>query len=164
MTASIPDLIANDPIVARNFYLEIQGDTKDKLLLSSVSGIEIELDVVPLQQNGKDGRQQHIKTLGGVLKAPDITLTRVAPLDAAADPVWKWFDLIRTKGMKAASRNEYRRNGSIILYDSSYTEVGRYNWYNGWPSKIAVDQMSTDSNEPMKETITLVIERIERIK
>jgi len=61
------DLISNDPIVARNFYLEIDGQN---LVLSGVSGLEIELDVVSVQQNGKDGKQQHIKTLGGVLKAP----------------------------------------------------------------------------------------------
>lgn len=155
------DLISTDPIVARNFYLEIDGEN---LILSGVSGLEIELDVVPMQQNGKNGKQQHIKTLGGVLKAPDITVTRMAPLNANEDPLWKWFKKIRDAGMKAKSRAATRKNGSIVLYDSAYDEVGRFNWYNGWPSKIATDQLSTDSNEPMKETITLVVERIERIK
>jgi hypothetical protein len=51
-----------------------------------------------------------------------------------------------------------------VLYDSAYDEVGRFNWFNGWPSKIATDSLSTDSNDPMKETITLVVERIERVK
>jgi phage tail-like protein len=155
------DLISNDPIVARNFYLEIDGEN---LVLSGVSGLEIELDVVPIQQNGKDGRQQHIKTLGGVLKAPDITITRMAPLNAKNDPVWKWFLRIRDGGMKAASRADTRKNGSIVLYDSAYDEVGRFNFFNGWPSKISTDALSTDSNEPMKETIVLVVERVERIK
>jgi phage tail-like protein len=160
--AAISDLIANDPIVARNFYLEIDG--LPKLLLTSVSGIAIELDVVQMQQNGKSGRQQHIKTLGGVLKAPDITLVRVAPLDAASDALWKWFKDIRDKGMKAGARASYRKHGSIVLYDSSYEEVGRYDFVNGWPSKIEIDQMSTDSNEAMKETIILSVERIDRVK
>jgi phage tail-like protein len=155
------DLISTDPIVARNFYLEIDGAS---LILSGVSGLEIELDVVPMAQNGKDGKQQHIKTLGGVLKAPDITITRMAPLSANDDPLWKWFKQIRDGGMKAKSRAASRKNGSIVLYDSAYEEVGRFNWYNGWPSKISTDALSTDSNEPMKETITLVVERIERIK
>ena len=157
------DLINTDPIVARNFFLEIKG-IEGRLVLSGVSGLEIELDVVPLAQNGKDGKQQHIKTLGGVLKAPDITITRMAPLSAAQDPLWEWFNKIRASGMKAASRPDQRKEGSIVLYDSSYTEVGRFDWFNGWPSKIATDALSTDSNEPMKETITLVVERIERVK
>ena len=157
------DLITNDPIVARNFYLEIDGVNK-KLLLSGVSGLEIEMDVVPLQQNGQNGRQQHIKTLGGVLKAPDIQVTRMAPLDAKNDPLWMWFLQIRDGGMKAAQRTAHRKNGAIVLYDSAWDEVGRFNWYNGWPSKIATDALSTDSNEPMKENITLVVERIDRYK
>src|SRR2546430_381554 len=155
------DLIGTDPIVARNFYLNIDGEN---LVLSGVSGLDIELEVVPLNQNGKDGKQQHIKTLGGTLKAPDLSITRMAPLSAESDPLWKWFKDIRDGGMKADSRESKRKNGSIVLYDSSYTEVGRFNFFNGWPSKIGTDALSTDSNEPMKETITLVVERIERVK
>jgi phage tail-like protein len=154
------DLINNDPIVARNFYLEIDGNPS--LLLTGVSGLEIELDVVPMQTNGKDGKQQHIKTLGGLLKAPDIQITRMAPLDAKNDPLWDWFLKIRTSGMHATARAEHRKHGAIVLYDSGWKPVGRFDWYNGWPSKIATDALSTDSNEPMKENITLVVERIER--
>jgi phage tail-like protein len=156
------DLINHDPIVARNFYLEIDGE--GSLVLSGVTGLEIELDVVSIAQNGKDGKQQHIKTLGGVLKAPEIVVTRMAPLDAKNDPLWKWFLRIRDGGMKASSRPDTRKSGSIVLYDSAYDEVGRFNWFNGWPSKIATDSMSTDSNEPVKESITLQVERITRVK
>ncbi|MDT4933696.1 MAG: hypothetical protein QOK11_1588 [Pseudonocardiales bacterium] len=155
------DLISTDPIVARNFYLEIDGEN---LVLSGVSGLDIELEVVPVQQNGKDGKQQHIKTLGGSIKAPDLSISRMAPVSAINDPMWKWFTDIRTKGMKANTRQDNRKNGSIVLYDSTYTEVGRFNFFNGWPSKISTDALSTDSNDPMKETITLVVERIERVK
>jgi phage tail-like protein len=88
----------------------------------------------------------------------------MAPLSANDDPLWKWFKKIRDGGMKAKARSATRKNGSIVLYDSSYEEVGRFNWYNGWPSKISTDALSTDSNEPMKETIVLVVERIERVK
>lgn len=155
------ELISSDPIVARNFYLEIDDV---KLVLSGVSGLEIELDVVPIAQNGQFGRQQHIKTLGGQLKANDITITRMAPTSAKDDALWKWFLRIRAAGMKATGRALTRKNGSIVLYDSAYDEVGRFNFFNGWPSKIATSELSTDSNEPMKETITLVVERVERIK
>jgi phage tail-like protein len=154
------DLISNDPIVARNFYLELPDAN---LVLSGVSGLEIELDVVSIAQNGKDGKQQHIKTLGGVLKAPQITVTRMAPLDATKDPIWKWFLKIRDGGMKASARATTRKHGSIVMYDTPGSRVGQFDFYNGWPSKIATDSMSTDSNEPMKETIVLEVERIERV-
>jgi phage tail-like protein len=155
------DLVSTDPIVARNFYLEIDSD---RLLLIGIAGLEIELDVVNMNTNGKDGRQQHIKTLGGTIKAPDITVTRFAPLSAKDDPIWKWFLQIRDGGMKASNRATSRKNGSIVLYDSAYDEVGRFNWFNGWPSKISTSELTTESQEPMKETIVLSVERIERIK
>ena len=154
-------LINTDPIVARNFYLEIDGEN---LVLSGVSGLDIELEVVSIQQNGKDGKQQHVKTLGGTLKVPDLTITRMAPLSAIDDPMWKWFKTIRDGGMKAGARDASRKNGSIVLYDSSFTEVGRFNFFNGWPSKIGTDAVSTESNDAVKESITLVIERLDRIK
>ena len=155
------DLIATDPIVAQNFYLEIDGE---KLLLSGVSGLDMELDVVTVQQNGKDGKRQLVKTLGNALKVPDISITRMAPMDAVGDALWKWFNQIRDSGFKGTDRADNRKNGSLVLYDSAFKEIGRFNFYNGWPSKISTDQVGTDSNEPVKETVTLVIERLERVK
>lgn len=153
-------LISDEPIVARNFFLNIPGE--DTLVLSGVSGLDVELDVVNVSQNGKNGKQEHIKTIGGVLKTPDISVTRMAPADAQKDPLWKWFIDIRDHGFK--SRSDKRKDISIVLYDVGGTEVGRFNVFGAWPSKIGTDALSTDSNEPMKESITLVNERIERVK
>jgi phage tail-like protein len=153
-------LIATDPIVARNFFLDIPGEST--LILSGVTGLDVELDVVNVAQTGKSGKQEHIKTLGGALKVPDVSVTRVAPASAIEDPLWKWFIDIRDHGFK--DRADKRKNISIVLYDTTLTEVGRFNFTNAWPSKIATDALSTESNEPVKETITIVCERIERIK
>lgn len=155
------DLISTDPIVAQNFYLEIDGDN---IVLSGVSGLDVEHDVVTIQQVGKDGKAQSVKTRGNALKAGDITVTRMAPMDAMSDPIWKWFKTIRSTGFAGAARATNRKNGSIVLYDTAFTEVGRFNFFNGWPSKISTDGVSTDSNEAVKETITLVIERLDRVK
>jgi phage tail-like protein len=156
------DLISTDPLIARNFALQIDGDIIS--LLSGVSGLDLEVEVVALQQNGVGGKQQHIKTLGGHIKAPDLSLTRMAPIDAMADPLWKWFLEVRNSGIKAADRTNNRKNGSVVIYDSAYSELARFNFTNGWPSKIATDALSTDSNDAVKETITLVCERIDRVK
>lgn len=154
------DLISTDPIVAQNFYLEIDGET---IILSGVSGLDVEHDVVTIQQNGPTGKMQVVKTRGNVAKAPDLTITRMAPSDAMSDPIWKWFIAIRDKGL-TMNRASARKNGSIVLYDTSFAEVGRFNFIKGWPSKIATDAVSTESNEAVKETITLVIERLDRVK
>jgi phage tail-like protein len=154
------DLIATDPIVAQNFYLEIDGEN---IILSGVSGLDVEHDVVTIQQNGPTGRMQVVKTRGNTQKAPDLTITRMAPSDAMADPIWKWFIAIRDKGL-TMDRASARKNGSIVLYDTSFVEIGRFNFMKGWPSKIATDAVSTESSEAVKETITLVIERLDRVK
>ncbi len=154
-------LINTDPLVARFFYLEIDGES---LTLTGVSNLGMEMEVVQIAQNGKDGKQQIVQTLGGALKVPDITMTRMAPVEATNDPVWKWFLEIRDKGMTAENRDKVRKNASVVLYDSSAKELGRFNLFNAWPSKISTDALSTDSNDPMKETITFVAERIDRVK
>jgi phage tail-like protein len=156
------DLINSDPIVAQNFFLEIDGSVIS--MLSGVSGLDVEVDVVTMQQAGPNGKVQTVKTLGSANKAPDLQLTRMAPADAMGDAMWKWFTDIQGKGMAISSRGDHRKNGSIVLYDSSNKETGRFNFTNGWPSKISTDSLSVDSNEALKETITLVCERIERVK
>jgi phage tail-like protein len=66
--------------------------------------------------------------------------------------------------MAGANRTDNRKNGSIVLYDTAAKEVGRFNFFNGWPSKISTDQMSSESNDAIKENITIVIERLDRVK
>lgn len=153
------DLISNDPIVARNFSLDIDGEPS--LPLTGISGYSIEMEVVSVDQNTPNG-QIHLKTLGGTIKAPTITVKRITPLDAASDPVWSWFNSIRVGGMKAKSRATYRKSCSIFLYDSAYEIVGEFVLTNAWPSKIESDEVSTSAQEAMKETITFECERLDR--
>jgi phage tail-like protein len=153
-------LISTEPIVARNFYLDIPGATT--LVLQSVSGLDVEINVVPTTQNGRKGKQEHVKTIGGTTLTPEVTMTRMAPQDSKKDPLWKWFLDIRENGFK--SRTDKRKTVSIILYDVGGKEVGRFNIFGAWPSKISTDSLSTESNEPMKETIILVCESIRRVK
>ncbi len=155
-------LISTDPLIAQNFFLEIDGSVVT--ILASVSGLDIEMEVASTQQVGKDGKSQTIKTLAGRNKAPDLSLVRRAPADSTSDKLWGWFNDIMSKGIKLGDRTNQRKNGSVVLYDSTHTEVARFNFTNGWPSKISTDQLSVDSNDPVKETITLTIERLERVK
>lgn len=156
------DLINNDPLIARNFFLEVDGEVVS--ILTSVSGLDVEMDVATITQVGKNGQAQTVKTLGAPNKAGDLSLVRQAVPDSTSDKLWGWFHSIRTKGMQQDQRTTLRKNGSVVLYDASHKEVARFNFTNGWPSKIATDQLSVDSNDPVKETITLTIESLERVK
>ena len=161
MPDSAVNSVTDDALVGRNFFLDIDGD---KIYLTGVSGLDMELDVVEVNQNLPNGKQVHMKVLGGGLKAPTFTVTRIAPVDTGKDPIWKWFNEIRTKGMSAGSRSAERKNGSVIIYDASLAEVGRFNFVNSWPSKISTSDLSSDSNDAVKETITLNCEFIDRVK
>ena len=156
------DLINNDPIVSQNFFLEIDGSVVS--ILSSVSGLDIEMEVVSMEQAGANGKVQVIKTLGKSNKAPDLSLVRMAPPDMTQDKLWGWFNDIRDKGMLLSDRSNNRKNGSIVMYDSTNAEIARFNFTNGWPSKISTDALSAEGNDPVKETITLTCERFERVK
>ncbi|HVF06458.1 MAG TPA: phage tail protein [Frankiaceae bacterium] len=156
------DLISHDPLISQNFFLEIDGEVVS--VLSSVSGLDIEVEVASIQQAGKTGKSQMVRTLGNQNKAPELQLARMAPVDSTSDKMWTWFNEIRDKGMVVGERAKSRKNGSIVIYDTSNAEACRFNFYNAWPSKIATDQLSIDSQDPVKESITLQCERLERVK
>ena len=150
------DLINEDPIIARNFYLEIDGG--DKVPLTGISGFDVEVDVVDVNQNLPGGQQVHIKTRGGTLQVSAVTLSRVAPSSVTSDPIWPWFMLIREEGTAGQ-----RKNGSIVLTDQVGKELARYNFFNGWPSKITTGDMEVGANNHLTEQITLVSERMDRV-
>lgn len=159
---SAAGLINHEPLVSHSFFMEIDGAVFSHL--SGVSGLDVEVEVVSVTQVGANGQRQTVKALGGQIKSPDLTLTRMAPADAGNDKLWKWFNDIRDKGMANAKMTEQRKNGSIVIYDTMNVEVSRFNFFNAWPSKITTDALSVDSNDAVKESITLVCERLERVK
>ncbi|MEY2450520.1 MAG: hypothetical protein QOD92_94 [Acidimicrobiaceae bacterium] len=158
----ITELLKNDPLVVSNFYLEIDG--AEIATLTEVSGLDIEVEVVESKQTGKAGQHQVMKSLGQAKPPGDLSVKRVAPLDIGNDPLWKWFNDIRDKGMKIGDRGGNRKNGSIVIYDTTNTEVARWNFFNGWPSKISNDAFTAGGTEAVSETITITIERLERKK
>lgn len=156
------ELFNGDPLIAQNFFLEIDGSVVSVLI--SVSGLDVEMEVATSQQVGETGKSGIVKTLAGRNKQGDLTLTRLAPPDSTQDKLWGWFHDIRNKGILQADRTNNRKNGSVVLFDSTHKEVARFNFTNGWPSKISTDQLSVDSNDPVKESITMTIETLERVK
>jgi phage tail-like protein len=158
----VTDIIKHDPLVASNFWLEIDGATVS--MLSEVSGLDLEIEVVEIKQTSQNGVFAPFKSMGQAKMAGELTVKRMAPLDIDNDPIWKWFNDLRDKGMGIKDRAGKRKNGSVVIYDASNVEVARWNFYNSWPSKISSDSFSSTSAEPVSETVTLAIERLERKK
>lgn len=158
----MPNFLEQDTLIAQNFFLEIKGEVVS--YLSGVSGLDISMEVAEVVQAAPDGKKVIRKMLGTHIKPADLSLTRVAPTDMTGDPLWGWFNAIYKKGMPVGDRTAQRKDGSIVMYDSTGKEIARFNFFDGWPSKISTDALSVDSNDPVKETITLTIERLERVK
>ncbi len=78
--------------------------------------------------------------------------------------LWKWFNEIREKGMAVNNRGGERKDGSIVIYDTTMTEIARWNFYKAFPTKISQDSLTVGSNDPVSESITMVHEKLERKK
>jgi phage tail-like protein len=152
----------SDPLVANHFFLEIDGEVVAQL--SEVSGLDVELEVAEIQQQLASGQYEQRKAFSKPKWTGEISIKRLAPVDATQDALWKWFNSIREKGMKISSLDQQRKNGSVVIYDSTLAEVARWNFYNAWPSKISNDSFTVGGNDPISETVTLQHEKLERTK
>jgi phage tail-like protein len=58
--------------------------------------------------------------------------------------------------------DDARRNGSIIMFDQTLTEVARWNFENAWPVKVSGPAVKADSNEFGIEELVLTHEGLYR--
>lgn len=156
------DLVKDDPLVGTTFFLEIKGETITNL--TSVDGLSMEVETSDVVQRTTSGVYTQHVAMAKPKFTGQLTLKRYAPLDATADTVWTWFLAIRNKGMPAANRSSQRKEGSIVIYDTSMAEIARWNFTDAWPSKIETDGLDVTKNDPVSETITLQYESLVRSK
>ena len=156
------NIIKDDPLVVNHFFLEIDGEVISQL--SEVNGLDIELEVVDFQQQLPSGQYAQSKAISKPKWNGELTVKRLAPLDATQDAIWKWFETIRKKGMSITSLDSERKNGSVVIYDSALKEIARWNFMNAWPSKISTDSFNVTGNDPVSESVTIQYEQLDRVK
>jgi phage tail-like protein len=152
MPLGLPSL-PNDALASYHFSVEI--DNTEIAQFSELSGITSEIDVIELKENMKDGKPL-VKKLPGARKPPTITLKRAK---SASMDLWNWH-----YAMYQGNVGEARRNGSVVLYDFQFGEVARYNFLNGWVSKITMGAAKAGANEVLTEECTIVCEELIRVK
>ena len=57
-----------------------------------------------------------------------------------------------------------QENGSVVIYDTTMTEIARWNFYEAWPSKMESDGFDVTKTDPVSESITLQYDSLERKK
>lgn len=132
-----------DPFLSYNFIVEIDGIARAGF--REASGLDSTQDPVEYRE-GTDA--QTSRKLAGMVKYGNITL--------------KWgitddHELLKWR-QKVADGSPDRRNGSIVLLDSTGREKIRWNFHEAWPTKWTGPSFNASSNEVAIETLELAHE------
>ncbi len=134
-----------DPYLGYNFLVEIDGITQAGF--QEVSGLDVSTDSVDYREGADPA---HVRKLPGIHKYGAITLKRGI---TDSSELWKWR-------MTVVSGKAERKNGSIILLDSSGTERIRWNFFMAWPSKWTGPSFNASSAAVAIETLEITPEEI----
>ncbi len=115
----------------------------------AAEGMSMEISVIEHQENKIGGLPVLVK-LPGHVKYGDITLKRGR---ISNNEMWDWMKMVQDGDVDGA-----RKNGSIVLLDYTRGEIGRFNFENGWPSKVEIAGVDASSDDILMETVTITHE------
>jgi len=142
-----------DPLISAWFGVEFQGQVVGAF--RECSGLGSENEVVESKASGPKG-EFIIKKIPGRMKWNNITLKR--GITDSMD-MWKWRKMIEKGEIEQA-----RKNGSIIMFNTSGKEIARWDVINAWPSKLNGPSANATNNEVAIEELELTHEGYERVK
>jgi phage tail-like protein len=129
------------PYATFRFRVEIDGITVAGF--SEVSGLQVETET---EQYEEGGVNDFVHYLPGRTKYQHITLKHGL---TGADELWQWYQDV-------AAGRFLRKNGAIILMDTTGEDAWRWNFSNAYPVKWTGPELRADSNTVAFETIELV--------
>ena len=136
----------SDPYGAFNFLVEIDGVTKAGF--AECTGLSADTTVIEYREGSDPTR---VRKLVGLTRYAQIILVRGLTSDKS---LCQWFkDTIDGKPL--------RTDGAIVLLGSDGTEVARWNFHAGWPSKWRGPAFNAKSNEVAIETLEITHEGFE---
>jgi phage tail-like protein len=140
--------VATQPDLPRySFAINIEGRALGAF--REVTGLDIEVEVIEF----RDGSGGPIQKIPGQTKYSPIVLKRAFTGDKA---LLEWFT-------EFSESRSPRVDGSIVMLDQTRSEVARWNFQHGWPSKITGPTLNTNGQEVAIESITLVHEGLVRV-
>ncbi len=137
-----------DPYKGFNFRVEIDGSTVAGF--SECSGLGAETNVIEYRE-GTD-KTLTVRKLPGLTKFTPIVLKRGITTNRE---LWDWAKSVW-------NGNVQRRNGATILLADDGTEVVRWAFFEGWPSKYEGPTLNGKGNDVAIETLVIEHERLER--
>jgi phage tail-like protein len=140
-----------DLLTTFSFHVELDG--VDIGAFKEASGLESETEIIEHKEVSSKGKMV-IRKVPGAMKFSDITLKK--SIDQGTE-LWQWRKEVQNGEIDGA-----RRNGSIVLYDSTHSEVARWNFFSGWPSKWSGADLNAGEDSVAVEEITITHEGLER--
>ncbi len=140
-----------DLLTTFSFHVELDG--VDIGAFKEASGIESKTEIVEYKEATKSGKMI-IRKQPGAMSWSDITLKR--RIDNSTE-LWDWRRDVENGNIDAA-----RRNGSIVLYDSTNSEVARWNFESGWPSRWKGADLDAGADGIAVEEISITHEGLTR--
>src|SRR3954447_12292865 len=136
----------NDPYSQFNFVIEIDGIPAGAF--SEAGGLDTEQDTIEYREGNEEPT---VRKLPGLRKYPVITLKRGFTQDRS---LWDWRKTVMD------GRTE-RKSGSIVLFNEAREEALRWNFREGWPSKLQGPALNAKTNETAIETLEIAHEGLE---
>lgn len=129
-----------DPYSAFNFLVEVDGVTVAGF--SECSGLTMETSPIEYRNGDEDIT---VRKLPGLKKFANIVLKRGF---TDRKELWDW----RKKVMDGKTE---RQSGSIVLLDEAREPVLRWNFREGWPSKLEGPSFNAKNDEVAIETLEI---------
>jgi phage tail-like protein len=133
----------NDPLLAFNFTVEIDGITVAGF--SECSGLTTETDHVEYRTGAEDIT---VRKLPALNKYGPLLLKRGY---TSATELWEWRKKVITGQVD-------RRSGSVTLLDENRQAALKWNFSNAWPSKWEGPALNGKNNEVAIETLEITHE------
>ena len=135
------------PFTGFRFKVEINGVVQAHF--SSVSGLSIETEVVPMQQGGNN---TYVHQLKGQTKYGNIVLKRGVTTSK------EFFEWVR-KSVYHETEKPPRVNGLIVAFDDSgKKELAKWEFVRAWPCKFEGPSFDAGSSAALIETLELAHE------
>lgn len=95
----------------------------------------------------------HISKIAGDVVFEDLTVTITLDIDfAVRNEIEEWMENIRSSNSSDGQEpNTYRKEGSVIQYDSKDNEIAIYTFYDLWPTVLDPVELGFDSRDTISE-------------
>jgi|KBSMisStandDraft_5_1062788.scaffolds.fasta_scaffold143470_2 phage tail-like protein len=135
-----------DPFRGFNFRLEIDG--LPVAGFSEVSGLTVDRDATDYRE-GTD-RTNIVRKLPALSKVVALVCIRGYTQD---DTLWQWYERI-ARGV------DDRRDGSVVLMNEAHKDVMRWNFVNGFVTKLEGPALKASDNAVAVERMEIIHEQL----